>query len=190
MEWLYSPLKSPQEYRPDYRSLSSWATNAEEAWVLADKLLTTEFGKFALSQVIQHVDVAGTNKKLAYVFEHTLSESPIQCFCSHWIAWTLHSEGTQANNYRKLLARTLKTEARTTATDPRQYHLLHWYSDCGKSIAPLCSHYVTRYGGYNVLISTPLPRRFQKLEYPSLCLAIVCETYSNCMPGLRFSNVP
>jgi hypothetical protein len=140
VHWMYSWDKEPLIYNPA-TSLSDWSLEiAESAWMLADKLIAPEFGKYALAQFVQHVHLM-TAERLAAMYTQTSRDSPLRLFCSRWIAFC---RGSKINDVSKVLQRNeyeeLNISIQGSSDDPRRYEIGHWYEPCGKSMAPECLH--------------------------------------------------
>lgn len=140
VHWMYSWDKEPPIYTPA-TFLADWSLEiAESAWMLADKLIAPEFGKYALAKFVQHVHLI-TAERLATMYTQTSRDSPLRLFCSRWIAFCRDSE---KNGISKVLQRDeneeLNISVQGSSDDPRRYEIGHWYEPCGKSMAPECHH--------------------------------------------------
>lgn len=140
VHWMYAWDKTIPVYSPA-SSVSGWSLeSAESAWMLADKLLAPEFGKFALAQFVRFVHLMSA-KRLAVVYTQTSRDSALRLFCSRWIAFCRQGKG---NDVSKVLQREeyeeMNISIQGSSDDPRRYQVEHWYSACGKEMDPSCVH--------------------------------------------------
>jgi hypothetical protein len=143
VDWLYS---WKQEDGKDISHSEEWPrwpiVHAAKAWILADKLLSGDFAKFALAQFILGVTFDAdknrreTGRAMAIVFKNTLSESALCKFASEWVAWCYHEDFEVVKEFR---SKSIPKGNRVSET-PSTYQFDHWNKKCSSTSSSNCSH--------------------------------------------------
>lgn len=126
----FSTTKPPDE---------PWISNGADICLLAMLLKAADFEKYALAMFISSCALApfGPWSKIE---RRALAKTPLRRFSNHWVAWNFHLSGCRRNEYTHLQAAALASQVSDKTRDPRVYDLAHWFSTCGDSIEPGCSH--------------------------------------------------
>ncbi|OIW23694.1 hypothetical protein CONLIGDRAFT_649711 [Coniochaeta ligniaria NRRL 30616] len=125
----------------------SWChpdVEAEQAFVLGDRILSAEYCRFALGSFIQHVHRIDP-RRIIWVLENTADRSSLHRFVRAWLGWLKFKldkrlvsadEEDDAAVYSELF---VSFDGWLT-TDPRKYLMEHWLEPCSLDPNLYCGH--------------------------------------------------
>jgi hypothetical protein len=131
VDWLYAchADRKPQPYNwklstPTYKS-NPFVRHPHKVWILADRLLATEYSKVVLAMFIQGIHLIKPDT-LVSIVEQALPTSALYLFTFAWIAFARYHKWKISKNLNKYKHMDL------VALDPRRYEVEHWYSECAR----------------------------------------------------------
>lgn len=135
-EWIQNPSNSIVPAQ------EPWFSNAAEAWVLASKLQSEKFERYALLQFTRNCALIAFGP-WDYIEKNAPPKSSIRLFSDHWVSWNfslLAKANNLSNEYSGLQAVTKAKFVTPKTVDPRVFDIDHWFSSCGEQLEPSCSH--------------------------------------------------
>lgn len=136
--------KKDGELKKDPYSWCAPGVEAEQAFVLGDRILSGEYCRYALASFIQHVHRMDP-RRLGWVLENTSDRSPLHRFARAWLGWLKFKldkrlvsadEDDDAAVYAGLFA----SFDGWLTTDPRKYLMEHWSEPCSLEPNLACGH--------------------------------------------------
>jgi hypothetical protein len=138
VEWLYHWDKAVIPLTPDTDTLAEWTPSVcIRSWILSDKLLALEFGKFVLAKFRLSLHLI-TAEEQNYIFHNTLTNSALRLFSESWTAW-----GHRQSVYSAAIIESVNSTLVLTSAewvDPREYQISHWYEPCARLERVFCAH--------------------------------------------------
>jgi hypothetical protein len=143
VDWLYLWKQEGGKDISDGEEAPRWPiVHATKAWILADKLLSGDFAKFALAQFILSITFDAdknrreTGRAMTIVFENTMSESALYKFASEWVAWCYQEDFEVVKEFK---SKSIPKDNRVSET-PSTYDFDHWNKQCSSTSPSNCSH--------------------------------------------------
>ena len=177
VHWLCSWEKGIGKNISDQRVGQRWPImHATEAWILADKLMSGDFAKFAFAQFVSAVLLDADKKQretgcaLAVLFKNAMPESCLYKFALNWVTWCRHNDFQVVKEFKsKSIPR-----GNRVWVDPRLYKFDHWNKECSNASSSTCSHKV-------VGTLVPIPKqRYQWLKVAESKVRRCIEWSSSC----------
>lgn len=137
-KWIHGH-ETPEVYISIQLSEEPWLSYGADICLLAMKLQCPNFEKEALSHFIRCCALAPFGP-WAQIEREAPQQTPLRRFSNHWVAWNFYLSGCGKNEYTSLEAASFASLVTGQTRDPRIFDIEHWFSRCGDSLAPGCSH--------------------------------------------------